>query len=264
MTGDRGFVDVENGRLYYESDGQGPPLLVTGGALDVRMWEPQVDALSQVCTFIRADLRGYGQSTEPEGPYRHCDDLRVLLDVLGFDQLIVGGQSMGATVAVDFALAHPDSVAGLVLAPLLPVLGWEWVEGFPVKPALELIATKGPAVAQAAFLELPLHASAMGIPEVAALLRRMNADYSGWHYRQRDPGRFGASDQVARLGEIEVPALVVIGGRDVLDARLIAERLAADLPRAEHRLIEHVGHYPNLEDPGLFNELVVGFVTAVA
>ena len=255
-----GFVEVEGGRLYYECEGDGPALLVTGGALDVRMWQPQVEALSQACTFIRADLRGYGQSSEPVGPYRHCDDLRTLLDALDFGRASVGGQSMGATVAIDFALAHPDAVTGLVLAPPLPVLGWEWVEGFPVKRALDLIATEGPDAAKAAFLDLPLHASAMANPKVAALLRRMYDDYSGWHYRHADPGRFEATDQIARLGEIMAPALVVIGGRDVLDARLTSERVAADIPNVEHRLIEHVGHYPNLEDPQLFNETVIDFL----
>lgn len=156
VTSDRGFVEVERGRLYYERDGHGPPLVVTGGALDVRLWSSQLEALSLVCTFVRADLRGYGRSPEPVAPYRHCDDLAVLMEALGVDQGMGGGQSMGATVAVDLALAHPDLVAGLVLAPLLPVLGWEWVEEFPLKPALELIATEGQEAAQAAYLELPL------------------------------------------------------------------------------------------------------------
>jgi pimeloyl-ACP methyl ester carboxylesterase len=190
--------------------------------------------------------------------------LAVLLDALDFDRAWVGGQSMGATVAIDFALAHPDRAAGLVLAPPLPVLGWEWVEGFPVKPALELIATEGPDAAKAAFLDLPLHASAMEIPEIAALMRRMYADYSGWHYRHSDPGRFEAADQVSRLSEITAPSLVMVGGRDVLDARLTAERVAADVPHVEHRVIEHVGHYPNLEEPDLFNETVVDFLSTTA
>ncbi len=180
--GNRGFVDVEAGRLYYESDGDGPLFLVTGGALDVRMWEPQVDALSRVCTFACADLRGYGRSSEPRGRYRHCDDLRLLLEALGFDRAWLGGQSMGATVSIDFALAHPDAVVGLILAPPLPVLGWQWVEEFPA------------------------------VPEVAALMQQMNADYTGWHFRHTDPGRFEATDQIARLGQITVPSLVMVGG----------------------------------------------------
>ena len=185
------------------------------------------------------------------------------MDHLGVERAWLGGQSMGATVAIDFALAFPESVSGLVLAPPLPVLGWDWVEDFPMKPALDLIATDGPEVARAAFLDLPLNASAMEIPEVAAVMRQMNEDYSGWHLRHRDPGRFEAADQLGRLGEIDVPALVVVGESDVLDATLTAERVVAELAGPEHHVFEGVGHYPNLEDPNRFNEIVAGFVIGI-
>lgn len=261
--GERGFVDVEDGSLYFERDGDGPPLvLLAGGMLDVRLWEAQVEPLSQAVTLIRCDLRGYGRSSVPTGPYRHCDDVRVLLDRLGIERAWIGGQSLGAGLAIDFALAFPESVAGLIMAPALPVIGWRWVEGFPPEPALKLVRTEGVDAAKAAFLELPLNASAMEHPAVAAALGRMVVDYSGWHLRHPDPGTFEAPDAVSRLGEIAAPALVLVGGRDVPDARLIAERLAADLDRVEHHLIDHVGHYPNLEDPALFNSLVLGFLDA--
>ncbi len=135
---ENGFMDIDGGRLYYERDGDGPALLLSGGALDVRMWEYQIEALSQDYSFIRCDLRGYGRSSLPSDQRdRHCDDLRVLVDGLGLERVCIGGQSLGGTVALDFALAHPDVVAGVILAPPLPVLGWDWVEGFPVKPAIE-------------------------------------------------------------------------------------------------------------------------------
>ena len=242
--GESGFVDVEEGRLYYEADGDGPPLLLlAGGMLDVRLWQPQVERLSQAATVIRCDLRGYGRSTAPTGPYRHCDDVRVLLEQLGIERAWVGGQSLGAGLAIDLALAYPEAVAGLIAAPALPVLGWQWVEGFPPAPALKLVRTEGVEAAKAAFLDLPLNASAMEQPAVAVALRRMVEDYSGWHLHNPDPGTFEAPDAIGRLGEIAAPSLVLVGGRDVLDARLTAERLAADLGRVEQHKIDHVGHY---------------------
>lgn len=130
MVSGSGFVDLDEGRLYYEIAGHGPPLLLlAGGMLDVRLWRPQVESLSQAATVIRCDLRGYGRSTVPTGLYRHCDDVRALLDELAVDRAWVGGQSLGGGIAIDFALAYPESVAGLILAPALPVLGWWWVGG---------------------------------------------------------------------------------------------------------------------------------------
>ena len=261
---EHGFVEIEDGRLYFERDGAGAAVvLIAGGFMDVRMYAPQVEALSRDHTLIRVDLRGFGQSSEPTGGYRHADDLVRVLDELGIERAWFGGESFGGTVALDVAFAYPERVSGLVLAPALPVLGWKWVEGFPVAPAFEMARRRGPDAFAAAFLDLPLVASAMALPEVEAALRAMVGDYSGWHLRHRDPATFEAPNAIDRLHEVEVPALVVVGGRDVLDSRLVSERLATGLVNAEHRLVEHVGHVPNMEDPQLFNSLVLDFLDRV-
>lgn len=117
--------------------------------------------------------------------------------------------------------------------------------------------------AKAAILDLPLFASEMTIPTVATRLRQMLSDYSGWHFGNDDPASFEAPDAIERLSDIIAPALVMVGGRDVLDSRLTAETLASELPHVEHRLIEHVGHTPNLEDPDLFNRTVTDFLESV-
>lgn len=260
---DRGFVDVEGGQLYYERDGHGPGIVLMHGGilLDLRMWEPQVPALSQDNSLVRFDLRGYGRSSDPTGePYRPVDDLRSVLDALDLGRACIGGQSLGGTIAVDFALAYPERVDALILAPALPVMGWEWVEGFPPAPALRLVRTQGVDAALAACLDLPLHASAMEIPHVAEQLRRMAQETSGWHLTHRVSTVFAAPDAIERLAEITAPALVLIGGRDVLDSRLTSQRLADTMPNSEHHLIPHVGHYPNMEDPDTTNELILSFL----
>ncbi len=259
---EHGFAEIEGGRLRYAVDGDGPALLLlSGGMLDIRLWEPQIEPLSRIATVIRCDLRGYGRSTLPSSTeYRHCDDVRTLLEHLGIDEACVGGQSLGGTVALDVALAHPELVRGLVLAPALPVLGWRWVEGFPVAPALQLARTDGVDAAKAAFLDLPLNATAMSLPGVAASLRAMVADYSGWHLTHRDPGVFEAPDAIDRLGEVLAPALVITGAADVFDSVLVARRLAEELPDCELHLLDEVGHCPNLEAPLVVNELIAAFL----
>jgi len=127
-----------------------------------------------------------------EDPYRHCDDLRHVFEELGIDRAVAGGQSLGGTVALDFAFAYAERVRGLVLAPALPVNGWKWVEGSPVAQDLRLARGNGVKAVKAVFLDLPLCASAMELPEVATLLRQMVDDYLGWHLRHRDPGVFEA------------------------------------------------------------------------
>lgn len=257
-----GFVEVEGGSLYYERDGDGPAIvLVAGGFLDTRMYRPQIDALSARNCVVRCDLRGFGRSSDPgTDAYRHCDDVKSLLDALGIARACVGGQSLGGTVALDFAFAHPAMLTGLILAPALPVLGWQWVEGFPVAPALKAGSSGGIDEFRSAFLDLPLIAPTMAVPAAAASLREMLDAYSGWHLRNRDPVEFEAPDAIDRLSDVDVPALVLVGNRDVLDSRMVAERLAADLTDAGYHLLDGVGHAPNMEDPARFNSLVSMFV----
>lgn len=78
---DRGFVAVDGARLYYESAGHGDPVvLLHGGNLDSRMWEPQFLALARDHRVIRYDARGYGRSAGADTPYSAHDDLLALLE----------------------------------------------------------------------------------------------------------------------------------------------------------------------------------------
>lgn len=79
-----GFVDVDDGRLFYRRDGAGPPVVLIHSALtlDRRMWAGQFAALAGTYTVVRYDLGGYGRSSLPEGPYRRCDDLAALVSAL--------------------------------------------------------------------------------------------------------------------------------------------------------------------------------------
>lgn len=263
--GSTGYVDIEGGRLYYEADGDGPPVvLMHGGLLDHRMWDAQVDALAERYRLIRFDLRGYGRSSPPPGePYRHCDDLAALLDHFDVDTAVVGGESFGGAVTLDFALAHPDRVRGLVFVAAGPITGWTWQGGSPLKPVFRAARDVGVDAAKEAFLAAPMWDSLADRPDVAAAVRAMVTDYSGWHLRQRDPATFAEPAAIERLEEVTAPALVVIGGRDFVDLRGMGEALAARLPHAHRLLMADHGHVPNMEDPETFNRATLAFLDEV-
>lgn len=61
---------------------------------------------------MRIDLRGYGNSSVPGSEsYRRRDDVAAAADAAGFDRVVVGGESFGGAVTLDFAFAYPDRVA---------------------------------------------------------------------------------------------------------------------------------------------------------
>ncbi|MFD9412069.1 alpha/beta fold hydrolase [Streptomyces sp. NPDC059989] len=111
-------VPVEASELFYESAGEGPPVvLLHGGMLDLNMWDEQFSWLAGLgYHVIRCDARGHGRSSTVSRDYANHDDLHALLTHLGIPRATLIGLSLGARTAVDTALSHPESVSALVLA----------------------------------------------------------------------------------------------------------------------------------------------------
>jgi pimeloyl-ACP methyl ester carboxylesterase len=114
--------DIET---YYVTRGAGPPVVfVHGMIMSTTMWKPQMNALSDAFTTIAYDVRGHGQTggsqKETYSIELFAADLDALLDALDIDRAVICGLSMGGTIAQAFAAAHPEKVAGLVLADTFP------------------------------------------------------------------------------------------------------------------------------------------------
>lgn len=262
VMSESGFVDVDGGQLFYVRDGAGPALVLAHGApnVDHRMWADQVGPLSQRHTIVRCDLRGYGRSSLPGEPYRHCDDLAALVSALGLDRVVLVGMSFGAAVALDTALAFPGIANGLILAPLAPLLGWTWIEGFPLAPALRLAGSASTQSVVDAILDLPMNDAARERSHVRAALQEMGRSYSGWHLMNRDPGEWAVPNALDRLSDVHLPTLVITGDRDVLDVRMIGDRVAHEVPNATQLVLPGVGHNPNMEEPVSFNRACIEFL----
>lgn len=113
-----GMVGVAGGRLYFETGGQGDPVvLLHGGGLDLRMWDGVWPDLARNHHVIRYDLRAHGRSTAAF-PGDGVADLRALLDSLGIGTTSLVGLSMGSGVALEFAARYPARVQRLVLVSL--------------------------------------------------------------------------------------------------------------------------------------------------
>ena len=100
--------------------------------MNLDMFDPQVEALSEEHTLVRMDFRGYGESSVPVlESYLDCVDIAAVPDALAIDCAVLGGNPFGRAVTFDFAFARPDRVAGLVLDAATVFAGWEWQEEFP-------------------------------------------------------------------------------------------------------------------------------------
>jgi pimeloyl-ACP methyl ester carboxylesterase len=111
-----GHLDVSGGKIYYEECGSGASIvLLHDGLMHAVTWDAVWEPLCRKYHVVRYDRRGYGRSDVPNAQFSPTEDLQKLLVQLRVQQAVVAGNSSGASLAIDFALAHPESVEGLFL-----------------------------------------------------------------------------------------------------------------------------------------------------
>lgn len=262
MSGQHTMADVAGTRLAYEVVGSGPCLvLIHGFALDMRLWDDHIDALAQRYQVVRYDMRGFGRSALPAGPYTPAADLKALLESLDVSPAAILGLSLGGGVALTFALLYPELTRALILVDAM-IDGWGWSSEWNEQTGAVWTAgrTEGVAVAKERWLSLPLFRPALEHPTVARRLSQMVADYSGWHWHNRDPQQRLVPPPIERLSSMMAPTLVIVGERDVPDFRAMADTLERGISGSRKVIMPGVGHMASMEDPARFNTIVSQFL----
>jgi pimeloyl-ACP methyl ester carboxylesterase len=258
-----GTVSVNGAEFYYEEAGAGVPIvLVHGNTVDARMWDDQMKAFGRFGRVIRYDVRGFGRSSFPHEPFAHHEDLWALLRELDASPAHLVGLSMGASIAINLALTHSDSVRSLVLTPG-GLGGYAWPETFRTGFSAFAQAAQAGDKAQAMALSLafaPMRPAA-AIPALRARLEKMMSEYSWQHFSSEAPPVIPLQPPAAeRLVEIAAPSLVVVGARDMDAMRAQGDFMAARIPGARVAVIPGAGHMVNMERPTDFNDVVLDFV----
>jgi len=246
--------------LYYEASGSGDPVvLVHAFSVDRRMWAPQIAALERRFRVIRYDQRAHGNSAAPADPYAPHEDLASVLDALGVQRAALVGLSAGATLAIDFAIAHPDRVTRLVLAS--PGLNG-YVPSPPLTWTAPVFQAAGAGDAESAaklWAETPIMATHGSAVTAATVKSLVMSNVRLWTYRT-NPARPLTPPAIARLGEIKSPTLVILGDRDLPHIKETAGLLVAGVGGARLITVPGAGHLVNLDAPDAFNNAVEGFL----
>ncbi len=252
--------------LAYDETGSGPPLLlIHAGIVDRRMWDDVLPALADRFRVIRFDLRGYGDTPLPSGPFSYTDDIVALLAALHVSRTAVVGVSMGGHVALDLAISHPELVERLVVLAS-GIDGWEHSDAMRHEWDLEEAAWKSGDLDEVAWVNVRtwLDGPTRDEDAVPAVLRQrvFEMQRRALDYDNDDAkGSWATESRRARLGEIAVPTLVMVGALDQPDFGEIARFLAAQIPGARFEELPGVAHLPPMEDPGQFIAAVLLFLT---
>jgi haloacetate dehalogenase len=124
-------VRTSGATIHCLRKGSGPPLLLLHGFPQTHViWHKIANRLSERFTVILTDLRGYGDSSKPEGGPRHenysfrtmAHDQLDVMRQLGYDRFFLGAHDRGARVAHRMCLDHPQSVRKVCLMDIVPTL----------------------------------------------------------------------------------------------------------------------------------------------
>jgi pimeloyl-ACP methyl ester carboxylesterase len=279
MSGDEFSVrltSLHGNDVAYRRAGRGPVLLLLHGiAGSSETWVPAMRLLQRDYTVIAPDLLGHGASAKPPGDYslgNYAAGLRDFLDVLGIDRATVVGQSYGGGVALQFAYQFPERCERLALVDagglgrevswllrlvtlpgaeyvlpalfLAPVRDWgNWVlsflriRGFRSDRATEMWRSFGSLTDPA---------------NRAAFVRTMRAVI--------EPGGQAVSATDRLYLAQEMPTLIVWGDQDKIIPVNHAHQTHEAIPNSRLEIISGVGHFPHVEEPYRFVEILVDFL----
>lgn len=231
-------------------------------ATDYHMWRLQLPALIAAgYRVLRYDTRGHGGTDAPPGPYSLellADDVVGLLGALDIERTHFVGISMGGMIGQTLALDHREVIVSLVLcdtaASLPPEVGpiwdqrieiartsgmWEHVEGTVERWFTPGFITSRPDVVEpirGAIGSTPVDGYAGCIEAIKRL------------------------DLLDRISGIAAPTLVIVGAQDSGTTPEAARAIHERIPSAEFVLIESASHLSNLEQPEVFNRVLLEFL----
>jgi 3-oxoadipate enol-lactonase len=252
---------------WHDLRGEGPPVvLLHAGVADSRLWEPQLRSFPQSHSVLRVDLPGFGNSPFETNPVSPRGAVRDAMDAEGIDRAALVGVSLGGNTSLELTLESPERVSALVLVGAgLP--GHEWSDEVTSFFAAEeeALASGDLDAAVDANLRMWLAGPRRDLDHIDPGLRELVGEMQKQVFRQQE----GHDDvrmlrleppESDRLGEVDVPTLVLTGDEDVGDIHSIADRLATGIPGAERATIAGAAHLPNLERPEEFDRIVLDFL----
>jgi 3-oxoadipate enol-lactonase len=251
--------------MAYDDSGSGPAVLfIHGFPLCRRMWHPQLQALTEAgFRVVTPDLRGFGESDAPDGPYSielFADDMVALLDYLAVEKAVIGGMSMGGYVLFNLLERYPERVRAACFITTRANADDE--AGRERRLTLSRDVLKfGPQVVADSFEKL------LFAEETVKERPKLVAEVCRWMTANDSRGIAGGllamrerKDYTPFLAGFAVPSLAIGAEGDKAAPPENARAIAAGIPGCRLAVIPQAGHMANLENPGAFNAALLEFL----
>jgi pimeloyl-ACP methyl ester carboxylesterase len=248
-------VNVNGINLYYESTGNGYPLVFTHGfSASHLMWKAQ-EPMAKEYRLITYDARGHGETDSPPSADQYSADIAVedlfqLTQQLGIRKAVFGGLSMGGYISLRFYLKHPDMASALIIMDTGP--GYrnparmaEWNrsrEDMAQRLEKEGISVLVAQAQSEGRREISLKQNPVGM---AHMSRKVVAQHDSW--------------VIENLDKIKVPSLILVGEKDMAFLQA-ADYMAKTIPGAKKFVVPNAGHAANIDNADFFNARILEFL----
>ena len=277
---DSHFVELNGVKVHLKTKGDGEPafVLLHGFMSSLYSWHSVMEPLSRIGRMIAYDRPAFGLTERPlkwegQNPYSPEAQLVILNDLLDnykIQKAILVGSSAGGSIAMQYAIHHPERISALILVDAAIYKGG----GAPgvLRPLLATPQMRrlGPLIIRQILKdEVRLHELARYRlsnldPKILDFYRKPlmadNWDKALWEFTiaQHDPA-LGP-----RLNECTFPVLVISGDHDRIVPTADSIRLSKELPNASLSIIPDAGHLPHEEQPGVFMDTVRNYINALS
>jgi pimeloyl-ACP methyl ester carboxylesterase len=270
-------ITLHGHRVAYREAGSGPVIVLVHGITSTsETWERVMPYLAERFTVVAPDLLGHGNSAKPRGDYSlgaYASGIRDLLIALGHDRATFVGHSLGGGVAMQLAYQFPERCERLILVdsgglgrevhPLLrsaTLPGAEWVLPLLVgTPLLDAGRFVGRLVERIG-LHVRTDIGEMARGHASLADREAREAFLNTLRTIIDPTgqRVDATDRLYLAQE--VPFLIVWGERDPIIP--VEHGIAAQeiVPNGRLEILPDAGHFPHLDEPQAFLDIVCDFI----
>jgi pimeloyl-ACP methyl ester carboxylesterase len=229
--------------------GTGEPLLWLHGASGGG-WNPFLERLTSTYTVLAPDHPGFGKS-ELTNWFDSIDDMafhyRDLLDILGYDQVFVCGNSIGAWIGLQFALTHSHLVRKLAVINPAGI-------HIPGKDAFDPFLLTFPQLLERCFYDKSKVPDIPNDDDTQMQLLKNRAMYARLTWEKGyDP------KLLHRLQGLKVSTLIIAGKHDEVVPVEYSQKLEKKIPGATLHVIDECGHLPHVEKPEILHNLLTQF-----
>ncbi len=278
-----GTIDVPDGKVWYQSVGEGEPLLLLHGGPGATSTylEALMTLSNQGYQVVRYDQLGSGRSDQPDNPSlwtvdHFCHEVDVVRQALGFERMHVLGQSWGSFLALEYALDFSHHLQSMTLysGAASTMQCFEGMNRLRNQLPPESVATMARYEAMNDY-ENPEYLAAVQIlldrhlcrvqPWPDELTRSMENMGTAVYNTMWGPNEFTLTgnlttwDRRDRLDEIDVPTLIVCGRYDEVVPEC-SETMHAGIRNARLNIFENSSHLCHMEEPETFFPLLIGFL----